>query len=350
MRRVRLLRVALSTWLALWLAFAPTRATAQALPSQGDAERAIQRFEEARALVEKNDCKDAIPKFLESLQLQFTVGALLNIANCYEKLGMVASAWIRFRQAENFARDKGDNRVNEARTRAAALEPIVPKLLIKVEPGSDVPALEVRRDGDVLAREAWGQPLPIDPGRHDVDAALPGKKPWHQAVTLTATGETATVTVGPFEEESTTIVLAQQPGLPQVDADSVAARSRVQIIGGTLFGVGVVGAGLGIVFGAIVLGAHGELKNQDCLDGSYPNCVVSPNRLQQATNARNAEKNLAVAANISVGVGIVFLLTGAALYLSAPKVRKQASQDREPVRLTPIVAQGIYGVLLGRAW
>src|SRR5262245_61414545 len=79
-------------------AFAEDRAAAEAL------------FQAGREAMDARDYKTACERFEESHRLEPTAGALLNLANCREKLGELATAWQRFQEAIQKL-PAGDNRV-----------------------------------------------------------------------------------------------------------------------------------------------------------------------------------------------------------------------------------------------
>ncbi len=150
-------------------------------------------FREGRQLMNQGRFKEACPKFAESQRLDPAPGTQLNLADCYEKLGLTATAWETFRAAETAATRTGQaDFASEARKRAIALEPRLCKLAITAaEPGG---GLEVRLDGTPVTRLV-GSAMPIDPGHHVVAAAAPGKRPWSRTVEIERPGMTETVEI-----------------------------------------------------------------------------------------------------------------------------------------------------------
>jgi hypothetical protein len=109
----------------------------------------------------------ACPKFEASLKLDPGLGAILNLADCYEKNGQTASAWAEFREASAAARASGSkDREDLARQRAAALEPKLSRLTIVVGKQS----AQVTRDGTSVDSAAFGTAMPVDPGKHVIEA------------------------------------------------------------------------------------------------------------------------------------------------------------------------------------
>jgi len=186
-RRVAFLLVSLSAlaWSAL-----PSRALAQAEDQAGA--RAL--FTEGKRLMKAGKYAEACPKLEAAQKLYSSAGILLNLGDCYEKIGRTASAWTRFGEAVSVAtRSNRADDADEARRRQEALEPALVRLTIRVP--SPVPGLSVSRDGVTLDEAIWGTTLPVDPGDHLVRAEAPGYEPWSTSVSLTRRGDTVTVKV-----------------------------------------------------------------------------------------------------------------------------------------------------------
>ena len=128
-------------WLGLWLLLtlvwsAPARADQVA-----DAEAL---FDAARDLAKSGHYAEACPKFEASLELDEQLGTLVNLADCYENLGRVATAWAGWGAAREWAKREGDDRLDYIvegleRSRAA-------QLVGREEPGGE-PACRPRRRG-----------------------------------------------------------------------------------------------------------------------------------------------------------------------------------------------------------
>ncbi|MBV9948073.1 MAG: hypothetical protein JOZ69_14555 [Myxococcales bacterium] len=143
-------------------------------------------FEEGRMLVANNQFAAACPKFAESQRLDPGIGTELWLADCYENNGQTASAWVTFKEAAAAAALVHDQREGIARSRVAALEGRVPRLMIVVPPSLAETGLEIRRDGVPISHAAWGLDLPVDPGVHTVSASAPGRTPWSTTVLVAA--------------------------------------------------------------------------------------------------------------------------------------------------------------------
>src|SRR5262249_46489062 len=140
----------------------------QAEASAADKAAAEALFVEAKKLLADGRAAEACPKLAESQRLNPGLGTMLNLADCYEKVGKTASAWGLFNDLQASARREGDTRGYEVEgaRRAMLLEPKLSKLIVKVPPGGQVPGLAVRRDGQVMGEGLMGSAVPVDPGDH----------------------------------------------------------------------------------------------------------------------------------------------------------------------------------------
>lgn len=165
------IRIVISVLVALWTG----TASAQPPPSD-DADRAAaeQLFIEARQLMQSGKYAPACRKLKASFDLDPATGTQLNLADCYVKIGRLASAWGHYRDAAVRAdQENRQDRVRYARTQAAALEPRLPRLRIDMNSAAEVPGLVIKRDGQVVPLELLGSSVYVDPGEHEITALAP---------------------------------------------------------------------------------------------------------------------------------------------------------------------------------
>jgi hypothetical protein len=144
-------------------------------------------FDDGRRLMEEGRYSEACPKLAESQRLDPGGGTLLNLAICHEKEGKLATASNDFAEALSLAaRDGRKDREAIARERIKAVEGRVPRITVIVRPSSELDGLEVKLDGLVLRRAAWGVATPVDPGSHVVEASATGHAPWSSTVPIDA--------------------------------------------------------------------------------------------------------------------------------------------------------------------
>src|SRR5262245_38536031 len=67
-------------------------------------------FRGGRTLIKQGNLKAGCDKLEASEKLESSVGTLLNLGDCREKLGKPASAWAAFRKAEAIAKRDGNDK------------------------------------------------------------------------------------------------------------------------------------------------------------------------------------------------------------------------------------------------
>jgi hypothetical protein len=279
---------------------------AGAQPSAADKSLATQLFKEGRNLVDQGKVSEGCRKLEESQRLDPGGGTLLNIALCHEKEGRSATAWAEFTEALGMAKkDDRRERIELAQSHITALEPTLSHLMIQVPAGSDLPDLEIKRDGGVIRRAAWGSAMPVDPGDHLIEASAPGKTTWKQSVTIGPKADNKTLSIPTLELAPVTPAAA-----PTVPVESASAPVQVHSggrspAGWVAIGFGVVGLGVGSYFGLQAMSdqkkADDQCRNDQCRgDGLLQN--------QNAIKAANLS-------TVGFGVGIVGVGVGTALLL-----------------------------------
>jgi hypothetical protein len=242
--------------IALSAAVVETPARAQA----EDQAAARSLFDDGRRLLKEGQYAEACPKLEAASKLFTSPGILLNLADCYEKVGRSASAWAEFSEAASVAaRAKRPEQVKEAKRRQSALEPKLTRLTVRV--ANEVPGLQIKRDLSDLASGVWGVAVPVDPGPHEIRAEAPGREAWSTTVTVAKPGETATVEVPelrPLPVAAPTLPAARQsepaPIVAVTPAETTHTESRSHVVDWALIGAG---AALGIA-GGVVMGIEAQ--------------------------------------------------------------------------------------------
>jgi hypothetical protein len=255
-------------------------------------------FAEAKTLKQAGDYRGALTKLLESHKLAPSVGAALNIGDCYERLDQLASAWASFKDAESIARTRGDSaREAEAVRRAEALAPRLSKLAINVPPAARVPGFELRRDGTLIGAGQWGSALPVDVGQHTIEATAPGRKAWSTVVRVETNGAATSIEV-PVLDPAPVVVESAPPQF---------WTSR-RIAGAAVGGVGVVGLLTGAIFGGLTLAKASSSKAhcQSESDGLVCDDMGLALRSDGRTFAKASDVALVVGGvATAVGIGLV---------------------------------------------
>ncbi len=139
---------------------------------------AEQMFRDAKQLLKDGRLDEACEKFAASQHIESKSGTLLNLADCRERQGKLATAWDMFLQAKALAsREQDSVRAAEAARRADAIAPRRAFITIELPTEGRPPGLSISRDGVDVPAPLWNVEVPIDPGRYVVVAQAPGHAP-----------------------------------------------------------------------------------------------------------------------------------------------------------------------------
>jgi hypothetical protein len=295
-------------------------ALALAVPAVAQAQDSTDRaaaealFSEGRRLMAAGDYKNACPKLASSQKLDRAIGTSLNLAECYEKSGRLASAWIEFRETASAARAAGSkDREQLARERAAALEKKLSYLTITTA-AAQRDMVRVVRDGVAIDAAALGVPLPVDAGVHLIEVTAPGKKAYSEKVEVPATQARVTVEVPLLADAPTAVASHVSVGteMPSpAPSTSSSSGNGQRILGASLGGLGVVATAVGVVFGLKASSDWSSAKS-DC--ASVPD-VCTGGAVSKQQDARSA----ANISTVAFAVGVAALAGGAVIYFTAPK-------------------------------
>ncbi len=281
-------------------AWADNKATAEAL------------FSEGRTLASAGNCEEAIPKFQASQKLDPGIGTLLNLAECFEKVGRTASAWAEYREVIPLARAAGSKEREELATqKAKALEPKLSRLSIKV--AGDAAGVTITRDGEPVQAAELGVAIPVDPGKHVIEASAPDKQPFSKTVEIGAEADSQVVEV-PALAASEAGGGAGQGGEP---AGAKSDGSTQRTIGLVVGGVGIVGVAVGTVFGLQASSKWDDAKSK-CNDYPYE---CGPDGVDLADEAKSS----ATVSTIGFIAGGVLIAGGAALFFTAGSGEKSVA-------------------------
>jgi hypothetical protein len=294
--------------------------------ASGESAAAEALFQQAKTLADEKRWADACPKFEAAYRLDKTLGALMNLADCEEHLGRVASAWAHWGEAVELAEKNGDKRAGFAGKRRDALVKRLPMILLVVAARKS--ALDVFRDDVRIDPAAYGVPLPSDPGPHVVSVRRGGEVLHRQPVTA-AEGQTAPVTL-----DLAAIERAAPP--PPVAVTVVAPLGNQKVIGYAILGVGAATlvAAAGLEIAALVNRASANAEDA-CFNGF---CTT------EGFDAVGRARTFATAGQwVGIG-GIVVAAVGMTLALTAPRL---VPAPKASLSVSGWAAAGGGGVALG---
>lgn len=298
-----------------------------------DAATAQALFDEATALKAKEDWAGACPKFESSYKLDPALGTLLNLANCLEKLGKIASAWARWEEAFQWATKHGDDRAEYAKTQRDALVPRLPKLEIQVT--GRAPALSIERDASKVTEAMYGVALPVDPGEHTVfvkrdDEILKTEKVQvAEAQSAKLTFDLAAIEKAappPKPKGGNVVVVGPSPALRKAGWGVGAAGIAGLLVAGTLEGVAI---------------SKKNRADEECVE----KLCTSRGKAIADDGARFAEAGqwvgIASLAVVAVGVTLLIVAPSSVVTTEQPGAPKKAARPQRDVWAAPWVAPDI---------
>lgn len=310
-----------------------------------DADSARTLFKEGRALASAGKYAEACPKFEESLKLDVGIGTKFNLADCLEHVARPARARVLFLEVAELAHASGQrDREDAARARADALESEIPQLIVDVKISS--PKLEILRDGLPLEPSKWGAPQPIDPGKHDIIASAPGKKPWSTKVDVALKSSPMAVSIPELESaEAVPAVVppkkdetpkTAEPSAPREEPREPRPRTEDNTVPLVLY----TGVGAGALLTGVSLVLY-KLSN-DKAKGICPRGAgCTTDEIQHHTElVRDAQttRNLSY-----LGLGIMGASAIAAGVVLLTQPRTKEGKDRGSVIAGPLVGRDGFG-------
>ena len=266
-------------------------------------------FREARKSVAAGDYAKACPMFAESLRLDPGAGTRMNLADCEEHIGKIASAWEHWREAFDDMHGKMDARSARAQRKIAALEKRLPRLTLKLEPAA-VKDAKVERDGVEIGAATLGLPIPVNPGAHAI-------------VVHAAKHEDRKYTIDVKESQLAELVVgmgAEVPDAPlpptavaKPETPVKATSSGGKTAGFALLGLGGIGVAVGAVTGIMALGKKSSVQDHCSADpGGGVAC-----RDSAGLDAASSGRTLATVSTVAFAVGAVAIGVGAFLVFTS---------------------------------
>jgi hypothetical protein len=310
--------------------------------SSTDSALAETLYRQGRDLMTQGKAAEACPKFAESQRLDPATGTMLNLAACYEAVGKLASAWLAYTEAAVAARrDQREDRVRFAQERIQRLEPQLSRLTITLAPGADASGLQIHLNGALWGEAARGVPTPVDPGVYRIEATAPGKKAWHEAITIGKVRENRTLVVPRLKDEPVAAgTSTRTEGAPVAPDQIVKERPLTAPI------YVAAGTSVALAAAAVVTGlSYMKRKSDYEASNDDPNATVDERRdLHDSAQAMSIVSTaLTAAAVVTTGITV-------GLYLTRPE-RSRSTQTgfagpKRGVRLSGFVLPGSGGLCI----
>jgi hypothetical protein len=238
------------------------------------------------------------------------------------------------------ANDEKRQQVGEER--AKALESRLPYLIVQVPEANRIEGLDIKRAGTRVDTGELGVRIAVDPGKIQIEASAPGRKPWSKELSL---GESQVQTVEvPLLEVDPNATKPSEDGTStggSVTSDQLAKEPK------TLRTVGIVAVGVGAA--SILVGGYFGLRAS-----SKWNSAFEDGHCNADTNVCNAEgqdqtesaRSSATLSNIFIGAGAAVAAGGVVMWvLSGKSTTREKAAKR--VRVTPLVGQRDVGFAVG---
>ena len=285
-------------WLVCLLVGSSSVGSVHAQTSADNRAAAQVLFDEAVKLRDGGNLARACPKFAESVRLDPGPGARFNLADCYERMGKLASAWTHFLEVLASVEMAGQSaRLEAVRQRVRALEPRLSRLVI--QPHNPVAGLVVERDGSVVGAPQWSTAVPVDAGTHRIQATAPGYLPWRGEQLVQGEGQQIRVVIPEL------VPAPVQPKTP----DQGTGDSPQATIGWVVGAAGLVGLGVGVGFGIRALAKKSAFDEQ---------CPNAPSCSQVGLTLRDEGITAGTVSTIGFIAGGVLAASGVVLVLTAP--------------------------------
>lgn len=263
-------------------------------------------FQEGVKALEAGDLPVACLKLADSDRLDPANGTKLALATCEEKRGKLATSWGIYKIALGRLAPT-DARLPQVKARVTALEPRLPRVVVKL--AVDAPQGTKVREGETeLLASTFGVPIPVDPGEHELTVDADGREQARVRY-VAVESRTIDVSVSPGRPRAPAPIVVQDApppaSAPPPEAPKPARESRT--LGWVVGGVGVAALGVGAVS---YVAARGKRDTADA------NCRDDLQRCNETgKSADDAIGTLNVVTAVGLGAGLVGVGAGAWLLL-----------------------------------
>jgi hypothetical protein len=196
----------------------------------------------------------------------------------------------------------------------------IPSIVFEVKDsaGNDLSDVKVTMDGTPVAERLDGTAITLDPGKHRFTFEIAGHAPIEKEYVILVSQkerrESITVDSAPAKAETVPLATTFEPQPTILERRSGLGKQQITaLIAG---GVGVVGVGVGSVFGLISKSKH---------DDAAQRCNSSICRDQQGIDFKTSAIHAGNVSTVAFIVGAAGLAGGAALWLTAPQDREKSA-------------------------
>jgi hypothetical protein len=288
----------------------PSTAWAQATaatPSPAAVKEATAHFQKGTDLFNAKKLDEALTEFRASYAAVASPNSHLYIARSLAQLGKAREAYAEFDKVAIEAQARAAEEPKYAPTAETAKlerDELAAKIaLVTVTVSGAAPGATLRVGDQTIPEDAWGKPVPVDPGPVTIAVEAPPNAPVSQTVTVAA-GDKRDVTL-----DATPKVAEVPPPAAPASSPNKTLRTAAFVAGG----VGVIGLGVFAVAGISANATYSDLK--DSCGGPCP---------ASKQGDVDSGKTKQTIANVGLVVGGVGLGTGVALFLLSRSGSKKA--------------------------
>ena len=284
-------------------------------------------FQDGKRLLEQGAFVEACSKLAQSDALDPAIGTLGLLAACHEQEGRTATAWREYGEAARRAEAVNDERGAFARQRASALEPELPRLLVRLP--KNVEGIAVFRNGVRLSPDELGVAQPIDPGTYEIVARL-ADRPEFRATVTALPHKVAEVEIPSFQRAAPADVAKKDPAPDLVTSNlSTSKGLGPRKVGAIVAG----GAGLTGFAIATAFGLSASSRNAASLSIQETCAAASCARGREL---REEALRSAMVANVAFGIGAAG--AAAAIVLALLPETTETPKPKSPTAFHPQVA------------
>jgi hypothetical protein len=323
----------LAPWVTAQAANPPPAPASSSAPAADKATlvKARQQFQQALALETAGDWSGASVLFQQVAQVRLTPQVRFHIALCEEHLGKLAAALGHYQIAADEAQEAQATEVAaQVASRTEGLKARIPKILI--ERGAGAEYASVSLDGIALGATSIGTELPVDPGPHTIDATAQGYKPFN-----------AKFQIAEKETKKIEILLEALPPPPPEEKASASIGGDVappppgkNLVPFIVGGAGVASLAASGVFFLL------RSKSIHSLEDACPTRTNCP---ADEKSTYDQGKTYTVVADVTLGVGVAGVATGAALFFVYRK--KAPAPASATAQIVPLWGTGPGAAVVG---
>lgn len=310
-----------------------------AAPASADVGTADQLFTQAKELMKEGKFTAACAKFEASYDADAALGSLLNLADCLEKDGRLASAYGRWGDAMDIAARKNDDRSGFAKERREAIRPKLSFITLDVK--GDATGFEIYKGDTKVTQGGFGSALPTNPGETTVQVVRDDSVLWETKVSLKeADQKTVLVPLDEIAKANPSPVRKRSSlgeNRVKVGDAPVGFWNTQRVAGFVVGGVGILGAGAGFALGGLAMSKTSDI-DAECTSGDPAYCT--PRGLDLVDTAKtfgDASMWTLIGSGVVVAVGVTVILT-------APS---EANELGDRATNAPWIRLGANGLTLG---